>query len=209
MQNKALIIGLSVLAALGMSSTASAIGSAAQPMLHEYYGTSLDNVYVNLDEPTPLGEIQAEAASSVSVVGVCADISPLFNGVPNIGLDGVAETGVGGGCFAFTTVYGSDVGTTQRVSVSEAALTEIHPVVYQVCVDENGDGLCSAATGDEVALCEATSGHGFFLGTTTPCTIYLDPLAANQAVFVQIIGEVLVDGSVTAHAGLHGFIYYE
>src|SRR5438128_2413509 len=112
MKSKATIAAILLIATVAiLAPEASALGSAAQPMAHPYVGVSLTNAIVNVDESTPLGDVVASASSSTTIVGVCLDLSPIvqtFPLPPQLDRDGVAETGVGGGCFAFHTIYGDD-----------------------------------------------------------------------------------------------------
>ncbi|HWH09251.1 MAG TPA: hypothetical protein VNX21_08630 [Candidatus Thermoplasmatota archaeon] len=178
--------------------------SAAHPHTHNYAGTAANNVSLNYKLEGNKVKYSFESA----VVGVCADGSPLLSRLfpPEPVRDEDTDIGVGGGCFAFETVYGNDAGATLNVIVQD--ITGIAPA-WIACVDVNGDGLCSK-NGDEYNLCVATVSGPYSLTYNAPgCTIYANPLATlNPAVFVLVIGGVSGDSdAIEPHAGAAGFIY--
>jgi hypothetical protein len=82
------------------------------------------------------------------------------------------------------------------------------PVLFAVCVDANGDGLCEAGS-DPMGLCAtgpAGSGGASLAGG--PCSVYEDPAAADPTVYVTLLSGVFVDtsGSVSLSAPTAGTI---
>ncbi|MEA3200248.1 MAG: hypothetical protein QOE90_1676 [Thermoplasmata archaeon] len=218
MNAKSYILSAAILALVATTVPASAIGSTANPFAHPFYGVSATSVVAGVAYDDGNGNtFSLSSATGATVVGLCADL-PGITGqiipVPNplLVFDQDMETGVGGACFPFVTAYGSDVGTTQTVEVSVQSPVLAVPV-WTTCVDENGDGVCAAATGDQVLTC--WTGGSIEGGVQTdgsgPCSVYIDPAAANPAVFVTVIAGVTVTSSgvhLSSIAPEGGVFYY-
>lgn len=134
--------------------------SAAHPHEHTYVGA---------------GAAYALAAS----VPACEDTS--------VEPDGDPETGVGGACFPFQTVYGDDTGATVTAWVAEDVAAG--DVAFAACVDVNGDGVCSDLTGDPFHLCHTgpTGTGSLSLTSVGACTVYEDPAALQPYAYVILL----------------------
>lgn len=181
--------------------------SAAHPHVHLYAGTSLNNVFIKTK--TDAGKIKFSL--DAAVVGYCADGSPLLGTIfpPEIVRDGDTDFGVGGGCFAYQTIYGDDTGATLTSNVAEALGTGFIPV-WVSCVDVNGDGTCAGVLGEPYNICTSGANGPYSLVDGGACTVYADPAAVlNPAVFVLIIGglDVEQDGAITPSAATVGTIF--
>ncbi|GEM_PF-6041861 len=191
-----------MLAAVAMIATPLAnAGTAAHPHTHTFVGVSAQDAQIHVDS----NGIAFDSAVDTAVVGLCADVTPVLSAItpPTVFRDGDTETGIGGGCFAFTTVYGSDAGTT--VTVFGQDIVGSINTVYVACVDVNGDGLCTPDLGgDQYNLCE----NGVSLTHGGSCQVYEDPAAANPYVYVLVLAGVTVDASgVTPTAAVAGFLF--
>lgn len=183
-----------------------AAASAAHPHTHMFAGTSAQNAFVNMKTDGIKEKLQV----NVDLVGVCADVTPvteqLFPVEPV--RDGDTETGVGGSCFSFHSVYGDDTGTVRSVFVQDFS-SQFLPV-YVVCVDVNGDGLCSNDLGtDEFNLCASTATGPVSLLDGGACSIYENPAATlNPYVYVLVVGGLTDDhGAIAAYADTGGYIF--
>lgn len=166
--------------------------SAAHPHTHIYAGTSAGSVVLNVENDN--GKISFDFQSAV--VGLCADGSPFLASLvpPTPIRDGDEDIGVGGGCFAFETVYGDDTGATLTSFVQEQVRTSLRPV-WIACVDSSGDGICSG-NNEPYNVCTVGLTGGYSLINGGPCTTYADPAATiNPALFVLIIGGLNSDGA--------------
>lgn len=167
--------------------------SRANPLPHTFVGDGAISASVSLDST---GVLTSTAEFSSVTLGVCADVTPIVGTItpPTLVRDGVPETGVGGGCFPFSSVYGDDTGSTVVVHAEEVGLMA---PVYIACVDVDGDGICAPTTGDEYNVCAHTrAGDVSILVASTPCTIYENPSAtANPFVYVAVVASLSVDGT--------------
>lgn len=181
--------------------------TAAHPHSHEYWADGIGTVHLN---EKVIGE-HIHDNVVVTAVGYCWDVSPLLHpGIPPSPVrDMDPEVGAGGGCFGFSTQYGDDTGSTVSVYVDET--TSPLPPVWITCVDMNGDGVCTSLT-DHVNVCStgtSTSGSVSLTYPGSSCSIYEDPAAVSQNVFVTFIGAISETPSPddpTASTALHGFI---
>lgn len=196
-------------AALSLLLVAPLVGaSAAHPHPHTYVGTSLNGVSLNLK----VEGLKVKYALDSAVVGYCVDGSPFLRSFfpPEPVRDGDSDIGIGGGCFAYETVYGNDAGATLTVALQESMSTSLRPV-WVACVDVNGDGTCAGALNEPYNICTNGANGAYSLsdGVGGACTIYADPAATlNPAVFILVIGGIEADGdAVTPNGATAGNIF--
>lgn len=122
--------------------------------------------------------------SGITIRGLACYDSP----IP--AFDGDMESGVGGACFDYTTVYGSDAGETVRVHATDQGLGAPE---WLTCLDYDGDDLCLDNTPDLIQRCYTTATDSS-IGPSGDCTVFLDP-AASPTLYVLTIGPLSATGS--------------
>lgn len=209
--NPKLVLSATFMVAIALLPTT--MGSPAHPDPKFWYGTSASTALANVNYDDGSTALAASAGSDLSLRGACYDLSPnlkLFPLPPQyLGGDGDPETGVGGACYSYTSIYGDDTGSTRTVVVS-SQLGGFFPI-FDVCIDVNGDGICQTASSDQTNYCwTGTTGTGGISLWGGSCSVWLDPSAVDQTVYVNILGAVNVDtGGVTLGGmGLEGIIEY-
>lgn len=182
-------------------------GSSAHPDPHYYYGIS------SLAVGTDLGVGAGETGIDFGLRGACYDLDPnlkLFPEPTYVGGDGDPETGIGTVCLPFRTTHGDDSGTTQWIAAM-STLGGDDPT-FTVCVDVDGNGRCQPGGADEFNLCrsEGSTDLGRSLLRDGPCSIWLDPSAADPTVYIHIVRLVEADGGVTESgtATVTGIVWY-
>lgn len=195
---------------LVLAASGTAVGAtAAHPHSHSYFlaGSTGAEAVLAHDDP----EFSIDLSGSATAVGVCYDVLPGLAGSiippPTVVRDQDPDVGVGGGCFPFTTAYGSDVGRTVTVYVSESA-PFVQPS-WVACVDVDGDGVCLQGGADSINVCSTGGAYSGSVSETFggACTMYLDPAAASQNLFVVFLTKATagVDG-VAAQTAAWGSI---
>ncbi|MBI4394210.1 MAG: hypothetical protein HY556_10540 [Euryarchaeota archaeon] len=187
---------VAVVATIALLGIPAAQASQAHPSDHLFEGDSRIAASLNLVQNEHVLGIHIHehehVGDAIELGLVCVDEPHVSLSTTSVWFAGDYRGGYGGGCFPFDTFWGNDSGQTLKVSVFRDGNLpqEVVDLEFLACVDVNGDGVCSSASGDSVDDCHNTSTSYI---TGGDCQIYENPSAVDQTAWVFVLPYVTVD----------------